>query len=156
MTNRYTSSLQRSPLPFRPEPHFVPHKKQPACGQQSRPMWRCVLNATVPKSDHRAFFPSSLLRPSGYLDDGIFRGRQFIDDINFASVNQWCSLEVASHYRIMPLSLQCKTEKHSQNAHPYYILKTINQVKLIILSRLNGHENQVCVIAVNNRLIGIF
>ena len=49
-------SMQRSPLPFRPEPHFVPHKKQPACGQQSRPMWRCVLNATVPKSEHRAFF----------------------------------------------------------------------------------------------------
>ena len=59
MTNRctwQTSSLQRSPLPFRPELHFVPHKKQPACGQQSRPMWRCVLNATVPKSDHLAFF----------------------------------------------------------------------------------------------------
>ena len=31
-------------------------KKQPACGQQSRLMWRCVLNATVPESDHRAFF----------------------------------------------------------------------------------------------------
>ena len=59
LTNRctwQTSSLQRSPLPFWPEPHFVPHKKQPACGEQSRPTWRCVLNATVPKSDHRAFF----------------------------------------------------------------------------------------------------
>ena len=59
MTNRctwQTSSLQRSPLPFRPKLHFVPHKKQPTCGQQSHPMWRCVLNATVPKSDHYYYY----------------------------------------------------------------------------------------------------